>query len=289
MKELDYWIWLSSLSILPYKKYQLINAFETPEKIFKLDKRELLSKVMLSKEDFAEMDAKKDFAMIHRYKDYINTHGVFLISFNDARYPQNLRNIFDPPMVLFAKGNLDLLKQKCLAIVGSRNSNSYGNAVSYHFGKEISKNGITIVSGLAKGIDKMAHLGALSETGKTIAILGNGMDIVYPSENQFLYEQIFKEGLILTEFIMGTRPNAIHFPMRNRLISGLGEGLLVVQASHNSGSLITANFALEQGKEVYAIPGNINDPLSEGTNRLIQDGAKMVLEIGDILTDFQLE
>lgn len=210
------------------------------------------------------------------------------VGINDANYPASMRNIYDPPKKIFCKGNIELLnKRPKLAIIGCRDYSEYGKKVATKFSYELSKRGIIIVSGGARGIDSFAHKGCLMAGGETIAILGNGLDYIYPPENKELEEKILENnGLIISEYPLGTKPSKYTFPARNRIISGLSDGVLVVEAKQKSGTLITVDFALEQGKNVYAIPGDITRLNTEGTNDLIKQGAKIVVNINDILEDF---
>lgn len=282
----QFWIWFASINILPIKKYRLLNKFNKIEKIFNASQIELLKIEDINLLDISEIEKSKDIFLIEKYENYINKNKIEVININDKRYPQSLKKIYDPPVVMFAKGNLDLLHSKSIAIVGSREADEYGLKQSYDIAYNLANNNITIISGLAKGIDKMSHIGAINANGNTIAVIGSGLDIVYPKENYEVYKRIIKEGLILSEFVVGTKPNASHFPMRNRIISALSGGILVVQARKKSGAMITVDFALEYGKDVYAIPGNIDSALSEGCNLLIKDGAKLVSSYEDILEDF---
>ena len=204
------------------------------------------------------------------------------ISINSKEYPQNLKNIYDPPKKIYLIGNKDLLYQKGIAIVGARDATQYGKKIAYNLAKELSEQNIVIISGLAIGIDSYAHKGAL-EKG-TIAVLGSGIDNIYPKQNLELAREIIKnKGCIISEYPLGTKPERLHFPQRNRIISGLSDGVVVIEASKKSGALITAEFALEQGKEVFAVPGDINKKQSEGTNQLIKDGAILLTSATDIL------
>ena len=210
------------------------------------------------------------------------------ICIESADYPAQLREIFDSPSKLYVLGNKELLKQKGVAIVGSRKPTEYGKKVALEFARKLSDNGINIISGFALGIDTCAHLGALQSggPGKTIAIMGSGLDEIYPKQNIELAKQIISSGgCIVTEYPLKTKPEKLHFPQRNRIISGLSNGVLVVEASEKSGSLITADFALEQGKDVFAIPGNISSSISVGTNNLIKQGAKLVTNYEEILEE----
>lgn len=203
----------------------------------------------------------------------------------DPLYPPALMQLQPPPPVLYAKGRLDLLANPAFAIVGSRNATAQGLRDAESFAKAISRAGLAIVSGLAMGIDAAAHRGGLAEAGSSIAILGNGPDIVYPAENRALASALAAKGCLLSEFPLGTPPVARNFPRRNRLISGLSKGVLVVEAGNPSGSLTTARLAIEQGREVFAIPGSIHSPLSKGCHRLIQEGAKLVQTAQDVLAE----
>ncbi len=201
----------------------------------------------------------------------------------DSNYPELLSTIASPPEKLYYRGRFQLSNNPCLAIVGSRKATPYGKWAAYNIAKRVAEHGVTVVSGLASGIDACGHLGALDAGGETIAVLGCGPDICYPRTNRDLMERIACEGLILSEYTPGTDPLPWRFPARNRIISGLSYGVLVVEADIDSGSLITAGNALEQGREVFAVPGNINCIYSRGTNKLIQDGATPLTDIDDIL------
>lgn len=210
------------------------------------------------------------------------------ISIENELYPNQLRNIYDAPLKLYTLGNIEILKQKGIAIVGARKATEYGKKVAMQFSKELSENGINIISGLALGIDTYAHLGNIvaNSIGKTIAVLGSGLDNIYPKQNIELAKKIIHAGgCIVSEYPFGTKPEKKNFPQRNRIISGLSRGILVVEASKKSGALITADFALEQGREVFSVPGDITSSMSEGCNMLIKDGAKMVLNSEDILNE----
>lgn len=204
------------------------------------------------------------------------------ILISESKYPDKLKKIYDPPHKIYVLGNRRLLYEKGIAIVGAREATEYGKKVAYNFAKDISNNGIIVISGLAVGIDEYAHIGALH--GKTIAVLGSGIDKMYPRKNIGLAREIIRNGgCIISEYPLGTKPERLHFPQRNRIISGLSDGVVVIEASTKSGALITADFALEQGKEVFAVPGDICKKQSEGTNKLIQDGAVLVTSSKEIL------
>jgi len=210
---------------------------------------------------------------------------VIKIDMNSKYYPERLKNIASPPKQLYCLGNLELLNyDKNIAIIGSRDCSYYGERVTKDFSFNLAKEDICIVSGLAKGIDSFAHIGALNAKGKTIAVIGSGLDNIYPKENIKLAQSIVKNsGLIISEYPLGSLPLKQHFPTRNRIISGLSDGVLVTEARKNSGTNITVNFALEQGKDVFVIPGNIYSKTSDGTNFMISEGAIPVTSYKDIL------
>ena len=210
------------------------------------------------------------------------------IVIKSKEYPEQLKNIYDAPLKLYVLGNKNLLKQKGIAIIGSRNATEYGKRTALKLATELSENGINIISGLAIGIDTYAHLGTLQKNciGKTIAVLGCGLDQIYPKQNIELAKKIINSGgCIISEYPIGTMPKKLNFPQRNRIISGLSNGVVVIEASEKSGALITVDFALEQGREVFAVPGNITNNTSIGTNNLIKQGAKVVTHYTDILDE----
>lgn len=208
---------------------------------------------------------------------------VIKVNMNSKFYPERLKKIDDPPKELYCLGNIELLNYRNnIAMIGSRNCSFYGQKAAKEFAYNLAKSDFCIVSGLAKGIDSFSHIGALNANGRTIAVLGSGLDIVYPKENQGLFDNIIRKGgLIISEYSLGTMPTKYNFPARNRIISGISDSVLVVEARRNSGTNITVDFALEQGKDVFAIPGNIYSKTSNGTNFLIQEGAIPVLSYED--------
>lgn len=211
-----------------------------------------------------------------------------VITIDNDEYPESLKNIYNPPKKLYCIGNTKLLNNtNKLAIIGCRDYSEYGKNIAKKFAYMLSKQGIVIVSGGARGIDSFAHQGAIMAKSATIAVLGNGIDYVYPPENKKLEEKIIiNNGLLLSEYPNGTKPSKYTFPARNRIISALSKGILVVEAKQKSGTIITVDFGLEQGKNIYAIPGNINNINATGTNELIKQGAKLVTDINDIIEDF---
>ncbi len=212
--------------------------------------------------------------------------GITILCWDDRDYPEWLRHIPNQPVILYVKGDAAVLAEPGISIVGSRAASSYGLRMAETLAGQLARLGVTVVSGLAQGIDTAAHLGALKGGGNTVAVLGCGLDQIYPPENRDLYKAIPARGALVSEYPLGTRPDAFRFPARNRIISGLSRGVVVVEATGKSGSLITANLALEQGREVFAVPGQADSLKSTGCHRLLQDGAKLVTSIADIVGEF---
>ena len=283
---MEYWIWLS---IIEKKNYtitrRLLDIYKTPEEISKLSKKEL-EQLEVEEQMIQEMTNPNYRRIVKAYILYMKEKNIQILTIKDEDYPYLLKQIYDPPSVIYIMGNKKILSQNGIAIVGSRNCSLYGQKIAKYLSYQLAKKGIHIISGLARGIDTFSHMGTLQAKGKTIAVLGSGLDVIYPPENAKLAEKIVEsEGCLVSEYIVGTKPLGEHFPARNRIISGLASGVVVVEASEKSGSLITVDFALEQGKNVYAVPGNINSPNSLGTNSLIKQGAKIVTNVEDILED----
>ncbi len=218
----------------------------------------------------------------------VSAADIHLLCYSDPRYPPLLRTIHDPPVLLYLRGNLDCLHKPSVAIIGSRAATSYGKRISSMLAGQLARAGIAVVSGLAMGIDGHAHAGSLEAGGDTVAVLGCGVDVVYPRSHTGLYEQVKERGLLVSEYPLSTRPDGFRFPARNRIISGLSMGVIVVEATCKSGSLITARLALDQGREVFAVPGRIDSKKSEGTHRLIQQGAHLVQSADDVIEELQL-
>ncbi|MFH1067139.1 MAG: DNA-processing protein DprA, partial [bacterium] len=219
----------------------------------------------------------------------IRALGLNVIDCKDPLYPPRLAEIYDPPLVLYYKGDLDAARRRAIAVVGSRHATSYGFETARKLSYQCAYAGLTVVSGLAQGIDTAGHQGALAAKGKTVAVFGSSLDKVYPAENQTLAEKIVENGgAILSEFRLGTPPDRYTFPMRNRIVSGLSEGVLVIEAGKTSGAMITAHMAGEQGRQVFAVPGRIDNPRVSGCHALIKDGAKLVENVDDIFAEFSL-
>lgn len=288
MDALMYWLWLTSIpGIGSAKVAKLLEVFNTPENVWKANKIDLMYVNILNKQDISFLTEKSLERAQQIYKDIKNL-GINVLTIDQAKYPKLLKTIYDPPQILYLKGNLPPNDVIMLSVIGSRRASFYGKKIAEELALELAQRGVFIVSGMARGIDTCAHKGALKAGGKTIAVLGCGVDIVYPQENAELMKYIEKYGAVLSEYPPGTMPKSGNFPARNRIISGLSLGTIVVEAGEKSGSLITADFALEQGREVFAIPGNINSHSSKGTNRLIQQGAKLVTSIEDILEELSI-
>jgi DNA processing protein len=267
--------------------HRLLSAFGLAEAVFAADAAQLqavvgdkLTRTLLAPPSPATL------ALIDKTLAWAALEGNHLLTLADAAYPQLLLEIPDPPLLLYAKGRIGLLNQPSLAVVGSRNASAQGTAHARQFAQALSNAGLTIVSGLALGIDTAAHEGALLDGGTTVAVIGTGADIVYPSRNHALAHRIAEHGCIISEYALGTPALPANFPRRNRIISGLSRGTLVVEAAAQSGSLITARLAAEQGRDVYAIPGSIQSPLARGCHDLIRQGARLVENAHDILSDF---
>jgi DNA processing protein len=279
-------IWLTSISnIGSIRVKRLLERFGSAKGVWNASPEELVNIKGINKELCHNIINSRNPEKIDHYIEKMKKLGIVTVDIGSSYYPPLLREIYNPPYLLYAKGNVSLLTNKCIAIVGSRNSTHYGKKVAFKLAGQLSKRGFTVVSGFARGIDSYAHKGAMAVAGTTIAVLGNGLDVIYPRENYSLMKEIMENGLMVSEYPPGTSPLRGNFPARNRLISGLSVGVVVVEASEHSGALITADFAVEQNREVFAVPGNINSPNSTGTNRLIKEGAKMVNSVEDILEE----
>jgi DNA processing protein len=264
---------------------RLLERFQTPEAVFQASMKELLEVEGLGVKIANEIRKGPSEQAVNKELSLVDQAGARIISIKDDAYPFRLRNIYDPPALLYLRGELRKEDELAVSIVGSRKTTPYGRWITEKISQALVQNGVTIVSGMARGVDSVAHWGAISGGGRTLAVLGCGVDVVYPPENRNLFAKIIEQGAVLSEFPMGSPPEGGHFPKRNRIISGLSMGVVVVEAGPDSGSLITANYALEQGREVFAIPGNVGAGGSRGTNRLIKDGAKLVESSDDILEE----
>jgi len=263
----------------------LLSSFKTPEAIFEAALNDLCQVPGIEKEVALSIKNYQRSDEIKKKIEIGKKLNIKTISLLDEYYPKNLKTIDEFPPVIFVRGEIKNEDTKALAIIGTRRATEYGKNVAEKFAQELVNFGITIISGLARGIDTKAHIGAIKAKGRTIAVLGCGIDVYYPPENRNLYTEISNNGAIVTEFNFGSPPWAYNFPKRNRLISGLALGVLAVEAGNSSGVLNTVNWAANQGRDVFVIPGGIHSRASEGTNRLIKDGAKPVTSVEDILED----
>lgn len=282
---MDYHSWIALRAVEgvgPVLFRRLLERFDTPEQVFTASQSELLALRGITPQIVAAIGGITCQRFAEEECRRLEQNAVRLITFLDAKYPRRLFEIGDPPPLLYVRG-LTPVWDPAIAVVGSRRATREGVRAAERLASEMAAAGVMVVSGLARGIDTAAHRGALSGGGATVAVLGCGVDVVYPPENKLLAEQITATGCILSEFSLGTQPLAEHFPRRNRIISGLSRGVLVVEAVEKSGSLITANYALDQGREVMAVPGPISSPSNRGSNRLIKQGAQLVDCLDDIL------
>jgi DNA processing protein len=267
---------------------KLLDRFRTPQAVFRATRTELEG-AGLSGAVAQSIASGCTFEDAAAQQQKMCETGAVAVTIGDPRYPSLLREIFDPPILLFARGRIELLQELMLGVVGTRRPTPYGIAVSERLSGDLSHAGLTIVSGMARGIDTAAHRGALAAGGDTVAVLGCGVDVVYPSENRKLMGEIAAKGLILSEFPMGATAFPQNFPIRNRIISGMSLGVLVVEGAQYSGSAITARLAMDQGREVFAVPGNITSKLSWCPNLLIKQGARLVQDWNDVVAELPPE
>ncbi|MFK7795233.1 MAG: DNA-processing protein DprA [Gammaproteobacteria bacterium] len=287
MSNLEYWLKLWHINGIGPKSFNfLVSKYPNIADLFISSTSDLIANDIPPR--LAHALHSQNSTRYQRDLDWLNATPLnHIILSCHADYPELLKQIYAPPPILYASGNIELLDHfACLAIVGGRKSSSLGQSLAFDFSSKLAAMDVLIVSGLAKGIDKQAHQGALSnDRGKTIAVLANGLDSIYPPQHRLLTHEITSRGLLLSEFPPGVSPLPQHFPRRNRIISGLCHGTVVIEAAAKSGSLITARYALEQGREVFAVPGPINNPLNQGCHDLIQQGAKLTTCIEDIFSE----
>ena len=269
----------------PTRFRALMNRFGTPDEVLKAKVKDLLSVPGIDERTVEAIGLRRDHQFVQKQLELIERHKVDVVTYKDDRYPENLKKIYDAPPILYLRGALMDEDSYAVAIVGSRTPSEYGKLVAERLGGELAEKGMTIVSGLARGIDTIGHRSCLARGGRTIAVLGCGVDVVYPAENKKLMEKMIESGAVVSEFPMRAKPEAPHFPRRNRIISGLSLGVVVVEAGEKSGALFTAEFALNQNREVFAVPGQVTSMRSKGTNRLIKEGAKLVMSIDDVLEE----
>jgi len=286
MTDIRYWIGLSLVSeVGPVMSRKLLAVMGSPENVFSAALKDLAAVRGLSREKAERIKNFGQWDTVERQLSITEKKGIKVLSYDDPAYPEVLKDVEGSPIVLYMKGDYHADDRFGIAVVGSRKHTHYGEVVAQKISGELAAAGFTIISGMARGIDTLSHKSALSIGGRTIAVLGSGLDVYYPAENRGLMEKIVSSGCVISEFPPGTMPNRENFPRRNRLISGLSLGVLVVEATSESGSLITAQYAVEQNKEVFAIPGDITSANSEGTNSLIRQGARIVTNTNDIIEE----
>lgn len=295
MKREEYNYWLANINNIGARKIAwLLSVFGSSEEIYRAERETLMTALAMDTEDTGAKLREEDIDALIRSRDpgrlqadyeKLKKSGIRFVTLEDKDYPEKLRGIYGAPYALYVRGRLPEEGKKLLAVVGARDCSNYGREMARYLAGAIAKEGVAIVSGLARGIDSYAHQGALDTGGISYGILGCGIDICYPKENITLYMELMKEGGVISEYAPGTPPIAGNFPMRNRIISGLSDGILVIEAREKSGSLITVDMGLDQGKDIYAVPGKATDRLSEGCNNLIKMGAKLVTSPKDILEE----
>lgn len=288
IEEKKYKVWISLIKNLGIKRYQnLIHFFGSRENLWSASKEQLLKIEGIGEKLSQTISSKQIKKDVLRHLKYLEKHNIDIISIEDKDYPLLLKELSNPPVCLYIIGRKEILNNPSIAIVGCRDCTEYGKDVANKFSYNLSKSGFNVVSGLARGIDTCAHLGAIKAKGKTIAVLGNGIDTIFPKENTKLAEIIIETGgAIISEYPLGTKPDRENFPARNRIVSGLCNGILVVEAKPRSGTMITVNFALDQGRDVFVVPGNIDSVSSMGTNELIKQGAKLVTNYGEVVEEY---
>lgn len=282
-----YWYWLANISGIGIKtRKKLLDYLGHPREIYNCPEEKL--KEILTEKQCQNLILSKEPGPVKVSAERLKRKGISFIHYESPEYPDRLRNIYEPPVVLYYIGKLPDYNRPILAMVGARKATVYGRNMAKCFAEELSKSGIQIVSGLASGVDTASHIGALDGGDYTLGILGGGIDTIYPKENHRLYQEIYSRGCVMSEYNLGIPNHKGLFPLRNRIISGIADGVFVIEAGEKSGSLITADQGLEQGKEIFALPGRITDRMSEGCNRLISQGAILVSEPADILEVFHI-
>lgn len=289
MTDLKYWIGFNLVpGIGPARLRSLLERFGDLKSAWQADPREL-SEAGLDRRSLESLISTRKEISLEEEEAKVAQAGAKAITWEDENYPPRLRYIHNPPPLLYVKGEIFPRDEWAVAVVGTRNPSHYGRQVVDQIAGDLARNGITVISGLAQGIDSLAHRAALEAGGRTIAVLGCGIDIIYPAQHTKLAQVIIEEGALVTEYPLGTPPEGGNFPPRNRIISGLALGTVIVEAGERSGALITADYTLEQGRELFAVPGNIMARKSQGTNRLIQEGgAKLILSVEDIMEELNL-
>ncbi len=283
------WYRLRCVGLSDSKINLLLKLTQDYYEIFKLDNEQLVKYLKFTQEDLIKLRKSRDVDL-KKELDYLNERQIKLIFIYDEDYPTNLKNISQPPIFLYCKGDTKILNSFSIAVVGTRNATGYGKIACEKFTIGLVEAGITTVSGVALGIDTVCHTKTLEKKGITIGVIGSGLDIIYPKENKWLWEEIPKKGILISEFPLGTEPMPYNFPQRNRIIVGLSKGVLIVESKEKGGSLISAEIALEEGRDIFAIPGEIFSMFSVGCNQLIKNSqAKLVTKVEDILDDYDIK
>ncbi len=288
LSDKKFWLGLKLISEFSTRERYLLSHFKTPENIWNVSLKELIDSGIVTEKTAQKIKEKQAKIDLDKELKKLSSYNIKILTMDDIDYPPLLREIASPPSVLFIKGHSLSNFPTCVAIVGARRASLSGQTFAQELARDLSKCGITIVSGLARGIDSAAHTGAVSEVGSTIGVVGCGLNIIYPPENRKLFEKIEEHGALISEYPLGTPPFKSNFPARNRIISGLSLGVIVIEASEKSGALITADFALEQGRDVMAVPGHIKSSLSKGVHNLLKQGAYLVENADDILSILNL-
>lgn len=289
MKEEEFLLWLSLIDGLSnVKKFRLLQIYNTAENIFNSTFKELEALIFLNNEEINKILNHKKFNL-NEYLLKLENNNIKYYSFFNSEYPDKLRDIDTPPLLIYLKGTPVYNNIPVVTIIGSRRCTEYGKRVAYEFSKELAKSGVTVLSGLAYGIDTFANKGAVEANGNSIAVLGCSVDICYPKENRELKSKIEENGCTLSEYPVSTEPRSHHFPIRNRIMSGMSDGVIVVESSIKSGTSITVNYALDYGREVFAVPGSIYNKSSFGTNQLLKEGAIPITSVDDVINHLKIE
>ena len=284
---MEYRYWFAKLNgISAAKKIRLIESFKSAKDIYYIEETRLKASKIITEREIKAFNLQREQADIKEEYNKLAQKGIKLVTYDMKEYPEKLKDISSPPFAIYVKGNLPVKDKKSVAIVGARECTPYGDKYALEIGKKLAENDVQVISGMARGIDSLGHRGSLDGGGTTFAVVGCGVDVCYPKENIGLYNDIIENGGgIISEYIPGTSPMGKNFPARNRIISGLSDAIVVIEARVRSGSLITADMALEQGKDVYALPGPVNSELSKGCNRLIYQGAGILLSSKQLIEE----
>lgn len=290
MMEIDYWLWLSlKKGYDSLKITRLLEIFDSPYEIYNTPKEDLKKMGIFSNKDIKTL-SDKSLKVVESVKKKCQEKGIRILTYDSPNYPEKLKHIPEPPYVLYVKSRekINLNDKLCIGMVGNREATDYGKLVTGEIASGLSKAGVVVVSGMARGIDGASHAATIAAGGLTVAVLGCGVDICYPPEHKGLMAEIIENGMVISEYPPGSPPAKQHFPVRNRIISGLSDGIVVTEAPETSGSLITADYALKQGRDVFAVPGDIHKNRSVGTNNLIRQGAVLVTSAIDVLEEYEL-